>query len=40
MIYTIDRATPVDGLEKATPAELNIIAERVKAIGIPVSVSY
>ena len=40
MIYTIDRATPVAGLEKATPDELNAIAEKVKAMGIPVSVSY
>ena len=40
MIYTIDRATPVEGLEKATPDELNAIADRVKAMGIPVSVSY
>ena len=40
MIYTIDRATPVVGLEKATPDELNAIAEKVKAVGIPVSVSY
>ena len=28
MIYTIDRATPVAGLEKATPDELNAIAEK------------
>ena len=40
MIYTIDRATPVAGLEKATPDELNAIAEKVKAMGISVSVSY
>ena len=40
MIYTIDRATPVTGLEKATPDELNAIAERVKSMGFPVSVSY
>ena len=40
MIYTIDRATPVEGLEKATPDELNAIADKVKAIGLQVSVSY
>ena len=40
MIYTVDRATPVTGLEKATPDELNAIAERVKSMGFPVSVSY
>ena len=40
MIYTIDRVTPVEGLEKATPEELNAIADSVKTIGIPVSVSY
>ena len=40
MIYTIDRATPVEGLEKAMPDELNAIADKVKAIGLQVSVSY
>ena len=39
MIYTIDRATPVAGLEKATPDELNAIAEKVKKLGLQVSVS-
>ena len=40
MIYTIDRETPVDGLLKAEPAVLDAIAERVKALGYPCSVSY
>lgn len=41
MIYTIDRETPVVGLEKATPEQLDLIAEQIKfETGIPVSVSY
>jgi len=40
MIYTIDRETPVGGLKKATPEELDRIRDRVEAAGIPVSVSY
>ena len=40
MIYTIDRQTPVDTLRKVSPQELDAIAERVHAAGIPVSVSY
>ena len=40
MIYTIDRATPVAGLEKATPAELDAIAQRVRELGIVASASY
>ena len=40
MIYTIDRETPDAGLQKASPEELDRIAERVKALGIAVSVSY
>ncbi|MBQ9652516.1 MAG: radical SAM protein [Prevotella sp.] len=40
MIYTIDRDTPVGGLEKATPEELNSIRDRVIAAGIPCSASY
>lgn len=40
MIYTIDRATPVAGLEKATPAELDAIAQRVRELGIAASASY
>ena len=40
MIYTIDRQTPVDTLRKVSPQQLDAIAERVHAAGIPVSVSY
>ena len=40
MIYTIDRETPVASLEKATPAELDEIAERVRALGLECSVAY
>lgn len=40
MIYTIDRETPVQGLQKATPEELNRIATLVEESGIPCSVSY
>lgn len=40
MIYTIDRATPVEGLEKATHEELDSIAERVRALGIECKVAY
>lgn len=40
MIYTIDRETPVKGLQKATHETLDAIAERVRAIGMDCSVSY
>ena len=40
MIYTIDRETPVQGLQKATPNELDRIAELLRAEGITTSVSY
>ena len=40
MIYTIDRETPMHGLEKATPEELNCIRDRVLALGIPCTASY
>lgn len=40
MIYTIDRETPVAGLEKARPEVLDGIAEQVRALGINCSVSY
>lgn len=40
MIYTIDRETPDKNLCKATPEELNRIAELVSREGIEVSVSY
>lgn len=40
MIYTIDRETPSPLLRKATHEQLDGIAERVREMGIPVSVSY
>lgn len=40
MIYTIDRETPSPHLRKATPGQLDDIAERVRELGVPVSVSY
>lgn len=40
MIYTIDRTTPSPLLEKATPAELDNIGDRVQSLGIPCQVSY
>ena len=40
MIYTIDRETPDKHLQKATPAELDVIRDRVIALGIPCSASY
>jgi wyosine [tRNA(Phe)-imidazoG37] synthetase (radical SAM superfamily) len=39
MIYTIDRDTPAENLEKVSLAELRAIAARVEALGIPVSVA-
>ena len=40
MIYTIDRNTPVDTLEKASKEELDSIAAKIRKEGIEVSVSY
>lgn len=40
MIYTIDRPTPDTTLKKATPAELDSIASKLKECGFKVSVSY
>ena len=40
MIYTIDRETPVAGLAKATPEELNRIRDLVIAADIPCTASY
>ncbi|MBO7552532.1 MAG: radical SAM protein [Bacteroidaceae bacterium] len=40
MIYTIDRETPTHDLLKATHEELDRIAAKVEAAGIPCSVSY
>lgn len=39
MIYSIDRDTPAQGLEKVPVEELQRIAARVEALGIPCSVS-
>ncbi len=39
MIYTIERDTPVDGLEKVNPDILNEIAAKVKKAGFEVQVS-
>lgn len=40
MIYTIDRETPVSGLEKATKEELDAIGARVEKLGIKCKVAY
>ena len=40
MVYTIDRETPAQGLEKATPEQLDAIRDRVIAAGIPCTASY
>ncbi len=40
MIYTIDRDTPSPRLEKATKAELDAIAEKVREAGMECQVSY
>ena len=40
MVYTIDRATPVETLRKASPRTLDAIADRVRAIGLDALVSY
>ncbi len=39
MVYTIDRKTPEESLEKVSREELEWIADRVRALGIDVSVS-
>lgn len=39
MIYTIERNTPLSGLQKIPVEELNSIAERIKSLGIDVQVS-
>jgi wyosine [tRNA(Phe)-imidazoG37] synthetase (radical SAM superfamily) len=39
MIYTIARDTPIDTLKKVPVNDLENIAERVRALGIPVQVS-
>lgn len=40
MIYTIDRETPIPTLRKASPTTLDAIADRIRALGLQVSVSY
>lgn len=40
MIYTIDRATPVEGLEKASHEEMDAVADRIRALGLKCTVSY
>ncbi len=40
MVYTIDRETPTPTLQKATREELDGIADRVRAMGIPCQASY
>lgn len=40
MIYTIDRETPAQGLEKATKEQLDAIGERVRALGVECKVAY
>ena len=39
MIYTIDRATPAPDLHKISREEMQTIAARIEALGIPCSVS-
>ena len=39
MVYSLDRDTPCPTLEQVTRAELQKIAERVEALGIPCSVA-
>ena len=40
MIYTVDRKTPISSIEKASPAELDGIAARVREAGLQCSVAY
>ena len=39
MVYSLDRDTPCQTLEKVEKDELNAIAERVRALGIECSVA-
>ena len=39
MVYTIDRETPVKGLEKVPYNELMEIAERVEQLGIKTNIA-
>lgn len=40
MVYTIDRETPAQGLEKASREQLDAIRDRVIALGISCTASY
>jgi hypothetical protein len=40
MVYTIDRETPAQGLEKASREQLDRIRDRVIAAGIACTASY
>lgn len=40
MVYTIDRETPAQGLQKATHQQLDAIRDRVINAGIPCTASY
>lgn len=40
MVYTIDRETPDQFLQKATKEELDAIVARIEALGIPATASY
>jgi len=40
MIYTVARETPAHHLQKATPEELDAIAERVRQAGFSCTASY
>ena len=40
MLYTLDRETPVGGLEKAEPEAMESIAQRIRELGIEASVSF
>lgn len=40
MVYTIDRETPVEGLQKASREQLDAIRDRVQKLGIRCQASY
>lgn len=40
MLYTLDRDTPLQGLLKATPTQLQALATQIRALGIDTTVSY
>lgn len=39
MLYSLDRQTPAQDLEKVSREELEAVAERIRALGIPVQVA-